>query len=248
MFVDTFIRRPVLSTVCSLVIILAGLIAIPTLPISQYPELAPPQVTVSAVYTGASAQTVESAVTVPIEQAINGVEGLLYLTSSSTSSGFSSVTATFDVTRDQDLAAVDIQNRVSSALGRLPNEVKNIGVTVTKASSGFILGAGVYDESGQYDPLFLSNYLDVFVRDAIKRVPGVADVIIFGERKYAMRLWVDPTRLAARQLTASDVVNALREQNVQIAAGQVGQPPTATGQLYQISVRAAGRLSDAREF
>jgi HAE1 family hydrophobic/amphiphilic exporter-1 len=248
MFVDTFIRRPVLSTVCSLAIILAGLIAIPTLPISQYPELAPPQVTVSAVYTGASAQTVESAVTVPIEQAINGVEGLLYLTSSSTSSGFSSVTATFDVTRDQDLAAVDIQNRVSSALGRLPNEVKNIGVTVTKASSGFILGAGVYDESGQYDPLFLSNYLDVFVRDAIKRVPGVADVIIFGERKYAMRLWVDPTRLAARQLTASDVVNALREQNVQIAAGQVGQPPTATGQLYQISVRAAGRLSDPREF
>ncbi len=248
MFVDTFIRRPVLSTVCSLVIILAGLIAIPTLPIAQYPELAPPQVSVSAVYTGASAQTVESAVTVPIEQAINGVEGLLYLTSSSTSSGFSSVTATFDVTRDQDLAAVDIQNRVSSALGRLPNEVKNIGVTVTKASSGFILGAGVYDESGQYDPLFLSNYLDVFVRDAIKRVPGVADVIIFGERKYAMRLWVDPTRLAARQLTASDVVNALREQNVQIAAGQVGQPPAATGQLYQISVRAAGRLSDPREF
>ena len=248
MFVDTFIRRPVLSTVCSLVIILAGLIAIPTLPIAQYPELAPPQVSVSSVYTGASAQTVESAVTIPLEQAINGVEGMLYMTSASTSSGFSSVTATFDVTRDQDLAAVDVQNRVSSALGRLPNEVKNIGVTVTKSSSGFVLGAGVYDESGQYDPLFLSNYLDVFVRDAIKRVPGVADVVIFGERKYAMRLWIDPTRLAARRITASDVVTALREQNVQIAAGQVGQPPTSTGQLYQISVRAAGRLTDTREF
>ena len=248
MFVDTFIRRPVLSTVCSLVIILGGLIAIPTLPIAQYPTLAPPQVNVTSVYTGASAQTVESAVTIPIEQAINGVEGLSYLTSSSTSSGFSSVSATFDVTRNQDLAAVDIQNRVSTALGRLPIEVRSIGVNVTKSSSGFVLGAGVYDTSGQYNPLFLSNYLDVFVRDPLKRIPGVADVTIFGERKYAMRLWIDPTRLAARRLTASDVVNALREQNVQIAAGQVGQPPVPSGQMYQIGVRAAGRLSDPRQF
>ena len=248
MFVDTFIRRPVLSTVCSLVIILAGAIAIPTLPVAQYPELAPPQVVVNAVYTGASAQTVESAVTIPLEQAINGAEGLLYLSSTSTNNGLSTITATFDLTRDQDIAAVDVQNRVASAQGRLPNEVKNIGVTVTKSSSGFILGAGVYDESGQYDTLFLSNYLDVFVRDALKRVPGVADVTIFGERKYSMRLWVDPTRLAARGLTANDVVNALREQNVQIAAGQVGQPPIQSGQQYQISVRAAGRLTDPAEF
>ena len=248
MSVDTFIRRPVLSTVCSLVIIFGGLIAIPTLPIAQYPILAPPQVNVSSVYTGASAQTVESAVTVPLEQAINGVEGLAYMTSSSTSSGFSSVGAVFDVTRDQDLAAVDIQNRVATASGRLPNEVKNIGVTVTKSSTGFVMGAGVYDESGQYDPLFLSNYLDVFVRDTLKRVPGVADVMIFGERKYAMRLWVDPTKLAARGLTAADVTAALREQNVQIAAGQVGQPPVPSGQMYQIGVRAAGRLTEVHEF
>jgi HAE1 family hydrophobic/amphiphilic exporter-1 len=248
MFVDTFIRRPVLSTVCSLVIILAGVIAIPTLPIAQYPELAPPQVSVSAVYTGASAQTVESAVTIPIEQAINGVEGLLYLTSTSTNSGLSTVTATFNLDRNQDLAAVDVQNRVSTALGRLPNEVKNIGVTVTKSSSGFVLAAGVYDKNNRYDSLFLSNYLDVFVRDALKRVPGVADVTIFGERKYSMRLWVDPTRLAARGLTAADVTNALREQNVQIAAGQVGQPPVEAGQLYQISVRAAGRLTESSQF
>ncbi|HXE80544.1 MAG TPA: multidrug efflux RND transporter permease subunit [Vicinamibacterales bacterium] len=248
MWVDTFIRRPVLSTVCSLIIVFGGLIAIPTLPIAQYPILAPPQVNVSSVYTGASAQTVESAVTVPLEQAINGVEGLSYLTSSSTSSGFSSISAVFDVTRNQDLAAVDIQNRVASASGRLPNEVKDVGVTVTKASTGFVMGAGVYDESGQYDALFLSNYLDVFVRDALKRVPGVADVIIFGERKYAMRLWLDPTRLAARGLTAGDVVNALREQNVQIAAGQVGQPPVPSGQMYQIGVRAAGRLTEVHEF
>jgi HAE1 family hydrophobic/amphiphilic exporter-1 len=248
MFVDTFIRRPVLSTVCSLVIILAGAIAIPTLPIAQYPELAPPQVSVTSVYTGASAQTVETAVTIPIEQAINGVEGLLYMTSTSTNSGLSTVTATFQLDRNQDLAAVDVQNRVSSALGRLPNEVKNIGVTVTKSSTGFVLAAGVYDRNQRYDSLFLSNYLDVFVRDALKRVPGVADVIIFGERKYSMRLWVDPTRLAARGLTAADVTNALREQNVQIAAGQVGQPPVESGQLYQISVRAAGRLSEIPQF
>ena len=248
MFVDVFIRRPILSSVLALVIILAGVIAIPTLPIAQYPELAPPQVTVSSFYTGASAQTVETAVTIPLEQAINGVEGLLYMTSSSTSSGVSQITATFDLTRDQDLAAVDVQNRVSTALGRLPNEVKNIGVTVTKGNTGFVIAAGLYAEKGQYDPLFLSNYLDVFVRDALKRIPGVADVLIFGERKYAMRLWLDPTRLAARGITAGDVTSALREQNVQVAAGAVGQPPVASGQLYQISVRAAGRLTEPAQF
>ncbi|MBK5297479.1 MAG: multidrug efflux RND transporter permease subunit [Vicinamibacteria bacterium] len=248
MFVDVFIRRPILSSVLALVIILAGVIAIPTLPIAQYPELAPTQVTVSSFYTGASAQTVETAVTIPLEQAINGVEGLLYMTSSSTSSGVSQISVTFDLSRNQDLAAVDVQNRVSSALGRLPNEVKNIGVTVTKGSTGFVMAAGVFADNGQYDALFLSNYLDVFVRDALKRIPGVADVLIFGERKYAMRLWLDPTRLAARGITAGDVTAALREQNVQIAAGAVGQPPVASGQLYQISVRAAGRLTEPAQF
>jgi hydrophobic/amphiphilic exporter-1 (mainly G- bacteria), HAE1 family len=248
MFVDTFIRRPILSTVCAIVITLGGVIAIPTLPVAQYPELAPPTITVTSVYTGANAQAVESAVTIPLEQAINGVEGMLYMTSSSTSSGVSTISAVFDVTRNQDLAAVDVQNRVSSALGRLPNEVKDIGVTVNKSSSGFILGAGVYAEHGEYDQLFMSNYLDVFVRDSIKRIPGVADVIIFGERKYAMRLWLDPVQLAARGLTAADAVAALREQNVQVAAGQVGQPPIRQGQDYQISVRAAGRLSEVSEF
>ena len=248
MFVDVFIRRPILSSVLALVIILAGVISIPTLPIAQYPELAPPQVSVQSIYTGANAQAVETAVTIPLEQAINGVEGLLYMTSSSTSSGVSQITATFDVSRNQDLAAVDVQNRVSTALGRLPNEVKNIGVTVTKGNTGFIMAAGVYAESGEYDALFLSNYLDVFVRDALKRIPGVADVIIFGERKYAMRLWLDPTRLAARGISAGDITAALREQNVQVAAGAVGTPPIASGQLYQISVRAAGRLTEPEQF
>lgn len=248
MFVDTFIRRPILSSVCSLVIILAGALAIPTLPVSQYPQLAPPQVNVSTFYTGASAQVVETTVTTPLEQAINGVEGMVYMTSTSTNDGASQITVTFDVTRDPDLAAIDVQNRVSQAQSRLPAEVNAIGVTVQKSAAGFVLGAGVYAENGEYDPLFLSNYLDVYVRDALKRIDGVANVIIFGERKYSMRLWLDPDRLAARQITAADVVAALRDQNVQVAAGQVGQQPAREGQTYQISVRAVGRLSSAREF
>jgi HAE1 family hydrophobic/amphiphilic exporter-1 len=248
MFVDTFIKRPILATVCSLVIVLAGALAIPTMPVAQYPEVAPPQIVVTSIYTGANAEAVESAVTTPLEQAINGVEGMLYMTSSSTSSGISQISVYFEVTRDQDLAAVDVQNRVNQALGRLPAEVRQLGVTVQKRATNFVLGAGVYSERGEYDALFLSNYLDVYVKDALKRVPGVSDVMIFGERKYSMRLWLDPGRLAARQLTAGDVVNALREQNVQVAAGSVGATPAREGQTYQISVRAAGRLRERSEF
>src|SRR6266540_4300502 len=248
MFVNTFIRRPILASVCSLVIILAGIVAIPTMPVAQYPALAPPQVSVNAIYTGANAQEVESAVTTPIEQAINGVEGMLYMSSSSTNSGFSSINVTFDITRDQDLAQVDVQNRVSQALGRLPTEVRALGVTVNKQNTGFVMAAGVYAEHGEYDSLFLSNYIDVYVKDALKRVPGVADVTIFGERKYSMRLWLDPLRLAARQITASDVTSALRDQNVQVAAGALGQSPAPVGQMYQLSVRVEGRLPDAPDF
>ena len=247
MFVDTFIRRPILATVCSLVIILAGVVAIPTMPVAQYPPLAPPQISVSAFYTGANAQEVETAVTTPLEQAINGVEGMLYMTSSSTNSGVSTITVTFDVTRDQDVAAVEVQNRVNQALGRMPAEVRTTGINVSKQSTGFVMAVGVYAEEGEYDSLFLSNYLDVYVKDALKRVPGVGDVTIFGERKYSMRLWLDPERLAARAITAGDVVNALREQNVQVAAGSVGQAPAPSGQMYQLSVRAVGRLREASE-
>ncbi len=248
MFVDFFIRRPVFATVCALLIILGGAIAIPSLPVAQFPQLAPPQVMVNSVYIGANAQTVESAVTIPLEQAINGVPGMKYITSSSGNDGSSSVTVTFESTRDVDLAAVDVQNRVNQALGRLPNEVKNTGIIITKQFSGFVFAAGLYADRGQYDSLFISNYLDVYVKDALKRVPGVGDAVIFGERKYAMRLWLDPSRLAARGLTATNVLSALQEQNVQVAAGQVGQPPARAGQDYQISVRAIGRLSEAREF
>ena len=229
-------------------IILAGAVCIPTLPIAQFPNLAPPQVAVTAVYTGASSQTVESAVTTPLEQQINGAEGMKYITSSSTNNGVSTVTATFDITRDPDLASVDIQNRVNTAQGRLPNAVKQVGVTVAKTSENFVFGAGVFSPDGRYSTLFMSNYLDVYVRDNLKRVPGVADVIIFGERKYSMRLWLDPVRMASRALTADDVVNALQEQNVEVAAGQVGSQPSIPGQQFQISVRAVGRLSESTQF
>ena len=246
--VDTFIQRPILASVCSLVLILAGAIAIPTMPIAQYPPLAPPQINVTAIYTGANAQEVETAVTTPLEQAINGVEGMVYMTSSSTNSGVATITVTFDITRDQDVAAVDVQNRVNQALGRMPAEVRTNGITVQKQSTGFVMAVGVFAEKGEYDSLFLSNYLDVYVRDALKRVPGVSDVMIFGERKYSMRLWLDPDRLAARGITAADVVGALREQNVQIAAGSIGQAPAPSGQMYQLSVRAVGRLREPAEF
>src|SRR6202790_4823495 len=248
LFVDFFIKRPVFATVCALLIILGGAIAIPTLPIAQFPDLAPPQVVVGSGYIGANAQAVESAVTIPLEQAINGVQGMKYITSTSGNDGSSQITVTFDVTRDVDLASVDVQNRVNQALGRLPNTVKNTGVIITKQLGGFVFGAGVYSPDGAYDSLFLSNYIDLYVRDAVKRVPGVGDVFIFGERKYAMRLWLDPERMAERGLSATNVLAALQEQNVQVAAGQVGQAPLPSGQAFQISVRAIGRLSEPSEF
>jgi len=248
MFVDFFIRRPIFATVCALLIILAGAVTIPTLPVAQFPDLAPPQVNVSSFYNGANAQTVETSVTTPLEQQINGVEGMKYMTSTSGNDGSSNITVTFDITRNIDLASVDVQNRVNQALGRLPNEVKTTGISITKSSSNFVFGAGVYSEHGEYSSLFLSNYIDLYVRDALKRVPGVADVQNFGERKYSMRLWLDPLRMAARGLTATDILSALTEQNVQVASGQVGQPPSRPDQSYQISVRAVGRLVEPSEF
>ena len=248
MFSDLFIRRPILATVCSLLIILAGAIVIPILPIARYPELAPPSVTVNAFYTGANAQAVESAVTTPLEQAINGVEGMTYMTSSSTNSGASTITVTFDVGRDPDLAAIEVQNRVNQSLGRMPTDVRTTGITVTKNTSGFLGGLGFYTRDNRYDEQFLSNYVDLYVKDALKRVPGVGNVIIFGERKFAMRLWLDPAKLASRNISAGEVVNALREQNIQVAAGALGDAPAPAEQMYQISVRAMGRLTEVNQF
>ncbi|MGA2808894.1 MAG: multidrug efflux RND transporter permease subunit [Terracidiphilus sp.] len=248
MFVDFFIHRPVFATVCALLIILAGAVCIPNLPVAMYPTLAPPQVSVSSNYVGANADTVEKAVTIPLEEAINGVEGMRYISSSSTNSGSSDITTTFKTGYDLDIAAVDVQNRVASVEGRLPAAVNATGITITKSNANFVFGAGFYTLDGRYSPEFISNYLDVYVKDALKRVPGVGDVVIFGERKYAMRVWLDPVRLAARNLTATDVVNSLVEQNVEIPAGQLGQPPSDTKQAFQVPVRVVGRLTSPQEF
>ncbi|HSZ16633.1 MAG TPA: efflux RND transporter permease subunit [Terracidiphilus sp.] len=248
MFVDFFIRRPVFATVCALLIILAGAICIPNLPIAMYPTLAPPQIGVSCNYVGANADTVEKAVTIPLEEAINGVEGMRYISSSSTNNGTSQITATFRTGYSLDIAAVDVQNRVASVTGRLPAAVNATGITISKANSNFVFGAGFFTRDGRYSHEFISNYLDVYVKDAIKRVPGVGDVQIFGERKYAMRVWLDPAKMAARGLTATDVVSALQEQNVEIPAGQLGQPPSDASQAFQIPVRVVGRLTSPMEF
>ena len=229
-------------------IILAGAVCIPSLPIALYPQLAPPQVMVSSSYVGADAETVEKAVTIPLEESINGVQGMHYISSSSTNSGASSITITFQTGYDLDIAAVDVQNRVASVSGRLPALVNAAGISITKANSNFVFGAGFYTRDSRYTNEFISNYLDVYVKDALKRVPGVGDVMIFGERKYAMRIWLDPSKLAARALTASDVVSALSEQNVEIPAGQLGQPPSGNSQAYQVAVRVVGRLTDPGQF
>jgi HAE1 family hydrophobic/amphiphilic exporter-1 len=238
----------VFATVCALLIILAGAVSIPTLPISQFPQLAPPQVVVTSNYVGANAAQVESAVTIPLEQSINGVEGSRYISSVSANDGTSAITVTFNTGYDLNIAAVDVQNRVASASGRLPAAVNNTGITITKANSNFVLVAGFISPDHSLSQEFVSNYIDVYVKDALKRVPGVGDVTVFGERKYAMRIWLDPAKLAARGLTALDVTNALSEQNVEIPAGQLGSPPNDGKQAYQMAVRVVGRLSDPQQF
>ena len=245
MITDVFIRRPVLATVCSILITLAGAIAIPTLPIGRYPELAPPTVAVGAFYTGANAQAVESAVTTPLEIGHQRRRGHdLHDLVEHQQRASATITVTFEVGRDPDLAAVDVQNRVNSALGRMPLEVRTNGITVTQEHRRDSSAAlGFYSDDNRYDSLFISNYLDRYVRDALKRVPGVGNVIIFGERRFAMRLWLDPNRLAGRGLTAGDVTNALREQNVQVAAG-IGRRAAVVRRSDVPAQRARGRPAD----
>ena len=243
MFSELFIKRPILATVCSMMIILAGAIAIPTLPLARYPDLTPPSVTVAAFYTGANAQAVESAVTTPLEQVINGVEGMQYIRSSIDQHGL--LQHHRDV-RDRPRRRPGRGRRAEPREpGARPHaaEVRTNGISVTKNTAGFLGAIGFYSPDNRYDSLFISNYVDLYVRDAFKRVPGVGNVIIFGERKFAMRLWLDPGKLAGRGITAGDVVNALREQNVQVAAGSIGDAPSSPDQLYQLSVRAGGRFS-----
>ncbi|PTL81533.1 efflux RND transporter permease subunit [Vitiosangium sp. GDMCC 1.1324] len=248
MFVSFFVHRPVFSSVCALLIVLVGALAIPNLPVAQYPSLALPQVNVVSVYTGASAEVVESAVTTPLEQQINGVEGMKYITSSSSSDGVSNISIIFNPGRNVDVAAVDVQNRVQTASGQLPSDVRQNGISITKTAGSFVAGIALYDESGQYNEQFVSNYAEIYMRDALKRLKGVGSVDVFGARRFSMRVWLDPAKLASRNLTPLDVVAALREQNLQVAAGQIGRPPAPKGQQFQLNVVAKGRLSDPKEF
>jgi len=248
MFTKFFITRPIFASVLSAVVLLAGLISLPTLPVAHYPNISPPQVSVSAEYIGANAEAVEASVTNPLEQAINGAEGLRYISSSSGDDGSSNIVATFNLGRDPDRALSDVQNRVSTAAGVLPAQVNQTGVSVTKNSSTFIMALALTSDNPKYDSIFLSNYADRYITGALKRVKGVANVIIFGERKYAMRLWLDPNKLQAYGLTANDVTSALAAQNVQVAAGAIGQPPAPPGQAYEYKVRVAGQLTSPAEF
>ncbi len=248
MFVNYFIKRPVFATVCALIMLLIGAVSIPTLPIAQYPDISPTQINVTANYIGADAETVERGVTTVIERQINGVEGLRYMTSNSSNNGVSNIVVTFDSSRDKDIAAVDVQNRVSLAEPQLPETVNRAGVTVSKETSNILLAMSLYSENEEYDDTFLSNYADLYVADALRRVPGVGNVQIFGERTYAMRIWLDPQKLAGRGLAADDVVAALQEQNIQVGAGQIGQPPVANDQNFQIDLRAQSRLQTPEEF
>jgi HAE1 family hydrophobic/amphiphilic exporter-1 len=245
---DTFIRRPVLATVVTVLILLVGGIAVPLLPIEQLPELAPVQVQVTASYTGADAATVENTVTNVLEREINGVEGMDYLTSSSTNTGQSTINIVFRPGQDKDLAQVNVQNRVAVAQPQLPGEVNDLGVTVRAQSPSTLLVYRFYTEDDRYDGLFLNNYVDLFILDEVKRINGVGNAQIFGAGRYAMRLWLDPAALAKQGLTPGDVVKALQEQNIQIGGGAIGAPPTPSEQGYQFTVRLPGRLSEARQF
>ncbi|MDJ0737156.1 MAG: efflux RND transporter permease subunit [Nostocaceae cyanobacterium] len=248
MFVNFFIKRPVFTSVCAIIILLVGAISIPNLPTAQYPEISPTQIQVSANYVGASSEVVENTVTNLLERQINGVEGMKYMTSNSTNSGTSTITVTFDASRNPDIAAVDVQNRVSLAEPQLPEPVKQTGVSVSKQSNNILLAMGLYSENQEFDNVFLSNYADLYIVDSLRRIKGVSQARIFGERRYAMRLWLDPNRLARRNLTPQDVIDALEEQNVQTSVGQIGQQPAPPEQMYQIDLQAISRLKDAAEF
>jgi hydrophobe/amphiphile efflux-1 (HAE1) family protein len=245
---NTFIKRPVLTTVIAIITVLVGVISIPMLPISQLPQIAPIQVEVASTYIGADAETAETNVTSIIEREINGVENMSYISSNTSNDGVSNIVVSFPPEIDRDIAQVNVQNRVALADPQLPSAVQQTGVTVQKSSPDLLLGIAFFAENGEYDDLFLSNYLDLYVLDQVKRIEGVGQAVIFGERKYAMRLWLDPDALAARNLGADSVVDALEEQNIQVGAGKIGQQPAADDQRFEFTLRAASRLASVEEF
>lgn len=243
-----FIDRPIFAAVISIFLVLAGLLAMRVLPIAQYPEIAPPVVTVRAVYPGASAGTLEQTVAAPIENAINGVEDLMYMSSTSASNGLLEIQVTFEIGTDVDQAALNVNNRVKQAEPRLPEEVRRQGVVVEKGSSAFLQVLAFISPDGRYDDIDTSNYVTLNVLDRLKRIPGTTNVQIFGAKDYAMRIWLRPDRMAELGVTADEIVNAIREQNAQFAAGKIGQPPIGDGQELVYTVNARGRLSSTAEF
>ena len=248
MFVNFFIDRPIFASVLAIVIVVAGAVAIPFLPIAMFPDITPPQVVVTATYPGASAEVVEQTVTTPIEQQVNGVENMIYMSSKSGSDGTMTLTVTFKVGADLDIAAVNVQNRVAIAEAKLPPDVTRQGISITKQSPDLVEIVALTSPDGSRDELYLSNYATLQVVDVLARVPGVGQVTVFNGRDYGMRLWLNPDTLASLGLTAGDVADAVREQNLQAAAGQIGQPPAPRGQQFQYTVTTRGRLSTVTEF
>ena len=243
-----FVDRPILATVLSALILVAGLLAIPNLPVSEYPEVVPPSVLVTAVYPGANPRTIADTVAGPIEEAVNGVEGMIYMKSTASSDGVMQLTVTFKGGTDIDLAAVQVQNRVSQVLPRLPAPVRALGVTTIKSSPTLTMVVHVYSPDGRYDELYLSNFVSLRVRDEIARLPGVGQAFNFGAGTYAMRVWIDPALAASRGLTAGEIVDAIREQNVEVSAGMLGGPPTPEGSSQQLPINAVGRLESPEAF
>ncbi|HEX2652576.1 MAG TPA: efflux RND transporter permease subunit, partial [Xanthobacteraceae bacterium] len=243
-----FIDRPIFAAVVSVVFIIIGGVAFNRLPVAQYPEIAPPVINVTGQYPGANADVVAATVVTPLEQQINGVENMIYMSSNSTADGRFSIAVTFDLGTNLDIAQVQVQNRVAIAQPRLPQDVRNIGVTVAKASPDLMMVVHLYSPDKSRDTLFISNYATLQVTDALTRLNGIGSITVFGGRDYAMRVWLDPDRLQALGLTASDVTSALQGQNVQVASGALNQPPVANPLAFQISVQTLGRLADPNEF
>ncbi len=243
-----FIERPIFSAVIAIVILIAGVVSIKGLPVAQYPEITPPTVQVTAAYPGANAQVVSETVAQPIEEQVNGVENMIYMSSVCAADGSYVLTVSFEIGTDLDMATVLVQNRVSIALAKLPEEVKRLGVTTKKQSTNIVLLLSLDSKDDRYDKLFLSNFATMRLKDDLARLPGVGDVRIFGVGDYSMRIWLDPSKLEAHGITTSDVIHAIQEQNVQVAAGKIGEPPAPPGQQFEYTVNVKGRLADAQEF
>ncbi|HLJ62615.1 MAG TPA: efflux RND transporter permease subunit, partial [Stellaceae bacterium] len=243
-----FIDRPKFAMVIAIVIMLAGLLALRVIPVAQFPNITPPQVVVSASYPGASAEDLQNTVAAPIESQVNGADNMLYMESTSADSGSYTLTCTFDLGTDPDIDAVNVQNRVSLATPRLPAPVLQQGISVRKRSANILMFVNLYSPEGSHDPIFVSNYASVSVRDALARVRGVGDINVLGALDYSIRVWMNPERMNALSLTASDVITAIQQQNVEAAAGQIGAPPTGTDQQQQLTITTRGRLQTSEEF